>query len=47
MTDYRKCLTHFTNPDHLLPNAPSPTSVSPLRIAARYLGGRPRSQRRS
>ena len=39
---YRKCLTHFTNPDHLVPRGPSPTNVLPLRISARYTGGRNR-----
>jgi hypothetical protein len=31
-----------TNPDHLVPSAPSPTNVPPLRIADRYAAGRPR-----
>jgi hypothetical protein len=44
--DYRQCLTHSTNPDHLVPSVPSPTNVSPLRIAARYAAGRPRAPRR-
>ena len=39
--DYRKCLTHSTNPDHLVPSVPSPTNVSPLQIAGRYAAGRP------
>jgi hypothetical protein len=38
--EYRKCLMHLTNPDHLIPRGPSPTDVSPLRIAARYAAGR-------
>jgi hypothetical protein len=38
--EYRKCLTHLTNPDHLVASVPSPTNVPPLRIAARYLAGR-------
>jgi hypothetical protein len=38
---YRKCLTHSTNPDHLVPSAASATNVPPLRIAARYSSGRP------
>ena len=29
-----------TNPNHLVPSAPSPTNVSPLRIADRYVAGR-------
>jgi hypothetical protein len=41
---YRKCLTHLTNPDHLVPRRPSPTNVPPLRIAARYAAGRPRAR---
>jgi hypothetical protein len=35
-----------TNPDHLVASAPSPTNVRPLRIAARYAAGRPRSSRK-
>ncbi len=43
----RKCSVHrTTNPDHLIPSGPSPTNVSPLRIAARYAAGRPRAARR-
>ena len=38
--DYRKCLTHLTNPDHLVPSVPSPTNVPRLRIADRYAAGR-------
>lgn len=38
--EYLKCLTHSTNPDHLLPSVPSPTNVTPLRIADRYAAGR-------
>ena len=41
--EYRKCLTHVTNPDHLVGNAPLPTDVLPLRIATRYAAGRPRA----
>ncbi len=37
--DYRKCLTHSTNPDHLVASGLSPTNVSPLRIADRYVAG--------
>lgn len=37
---YRKCLTHTTNPDHLVPSVPSPTNVGPLRVAGRYAAGR-------
>jgi hypothetical protein len=44
--EYRKCLTHSTNPDHLVPRVPSPTNVPPLRIAARYAIGRPRLRHR-
>jgi hypothetical protein len=43
----RECwVTHYTNPDHLVPSAP-PTDVPPLRIADRYAAGRPRSLRLS
>jgi hypothetical protein len=38
--EYRKCLTHSINPDHLVPSVPSATDVSPLRIADRYVAGR-------
>lgn len=31
-----------TNPEHLLPHAPGPTNLPPLRVAARYGSGRPR-----
>jgi hypothetical protein len=40
--EYRKCLTHSTNPDHVVPGVPSPTNALPLRIAARYAVGKPR-----
>jgi hypothetical protein len=40
--EYRKCLTHSTNPDHLLPRQPSPTNVPPLRMSGRYAAGRNR-----
>ncbi len=43
-SDYRKFLTHSTNPNHLIPSAPSPTTVPPVRIAVRYAAGRPRLQ---
>lgn len=33
---YRKCSTYLTNPDHLVSQPASLTSVSRLRIAARY-----------
>lgn len=36
------CVIRTTNPDHLIPRGPSPTNVSPLRVAARYAAGRPR-----
>jgi hypothetical protein len=39
--EYRKVLMH-SNPDHLVPSAPSPTKVPSLRIVAPYLAGRPR-----
>lgn len=43
----RECRAlHSTNPDHLVPSAPSPRNVPPLRIAARYATGRPRAPRR-
>ncbi len=39
----RECFVHrSTNPDHLIPSAPSPTNVPPLRIADRYMAGRRR-----
>jgi len=38
--EYRKCLTHSTNPDHFVPSVPSPTNVPALRIADRYVAGR-------
>jgi hypothetical protein len=39
----RECsVTRTTNPDHLVPRAPSPTNVPPLRITGRYAAGRPR-----
>jgi hypothetical protein len=38
---YRKCLTHSTNPDHLDSSVPSPTDVPRLGVAARYIAGRP------
>jgi hypothetical protein len=34
--EHRKCLTHSTYPGQLVPRGPSPTTVSPLRIAGRY-----------
>lgn len=43
----RGCSVHrATNPDHLIPGVPSPTSVPPLRLAARYAAGRPRRHSR-
>jgi hypothetical protein len=44
--EYRKCLTHSTNPDHLVPSVSFPTNVQPLGIAARYAAGRPRPLQR-
>lgn len=41
--EYRKCLTHLTNPDHYVGNAPRPADVLHLRIATRYAAGRPRA----
>jgi hypothetical protein len=38
--EYRKCLMHLTNPDHLVASVPSTTVLPPLRIAARYVAGR-------
>ena len=38
--EYRPVLMRSTNPDHLVPSAPSPTNVPPLRIADRYAAGR-------
>ncbi len=40
--DYQRCPTHSTNPDHVVPSAPSPTNVLPLQIADRYAAGRHR-----
>jgi hypothetical protein len=40
--EYRKRLTHSTNPDHLISRGPSPTDVPRLRIAAEYAVGGPR-----
>jgi hypothetical protein len=37
---YRTVVVHATNPDHLVPSAPSPTNVPPLQIADRYAAGR-------
>jgi hypothetical protein len=40
----RECsVTRSTNPDDLIPSMPSPTNLPPLRIAARYTWGRPRT----
>jgi hypothetical protein len=36
------CVMRVTNPDHLVPRAPAPTNLPPLRIAARYAEGRPK-----
>jgi hypothetical protein len=41
--EYRKCLTHSTNPDDLVPRQPSPTNGPLLLIATRYAGGRLRA----
>lgn len=38
--EYRKCLTHTTNPDHLVPRDPSATNVRSLAIAAPYDAGK-------
>jgi hypothetical protein len=47
LDERRECYVHrTTNPDHLIPSAPSPTNVPPLQIAARYAAGRPRAPRR-
>jgi hypothetical protein len=40
--EYRKCLTHSTNPKHVVSSVPSPTNVPPLRVADRYAAGRKR-----
>jgi hypothetical protein len=34
------CVIRTTNPDHLVPSAPSPTNAGSLRIAARYAASR-------
>ncbi|CQD22262.1 hypothetical protein BN000_05549 [Mycobacterium europaeum] len=39
--DYRKRLTNFTNPDHLIPRGPAPTNIPSLRVGARYATERP------
>jgi hypothetical protein len=36
---YRKCLTHLTNPDHLVSSMSSPTNVPPLRMPPVLDGG--------
>ena len=41
--EYRKCLVHSTNPDHLVPPQPSETNAPPLRISGRYAAGRNRT----
>jgi hypothetical protein len=42
----RECHIHrATNPEHLVPSAPSPTNGPPLQIAARYAAGRLRPNR--
>jgi hypothetical protein len=33
---YHEVVIHTTNPAHLVPRTPSPTTAPPLRIAARY-----------
>jgi|SRR5208283_5069976 len=38
-------VTRTTNPDHLVPSAPAPTNVPPLRVAARYTAGMPKARR--
>lgn len=40
--DYRKCLMHLTNHDHLVSSVPPTTNLPPLRIATEYAAGRPR-----
>jgi hypothetical protein len=43
----RACrVTRVTNPDHVEPRVLPPTNLPPLRIAARYAGGRPTTRRR-
>jgi hypothetical protein len=40
LDERRACYVHrATNPDHLVPSAPSPTNVPSLRIAVRYATG--------
>ncbi|HXO53422.1 MAG TPA: hypothetical protein VN888_20880 [Mycobacterium sp.] len=39
---YHEVVIHTTNPPHLVPSTPSPTTVAPVQIAARYPAGRPR-----
>src|SRR6516164_5388113 len=44
LEERRECYVHrATNPDHLIPSKPTPTNLPPLRVAARYAAGRPRS----
>lgn len=38
---YRKCLTHSTNPDHLVAKVPSPTRMPSLRIVNSHVGVSP------
>jgi len=33
---YQKVLVHTTNPNHLVPSAPSLTDIPPLQVAPRY-----------
>lgn len=40
MGERRDCyVVRSTNPNHLVPNVPSPSNVPPLRIADRYVAG--------
>lgn len=42
--EYRKCLTHTTNPDHQIATVQQPpANLLPLRTAPRYSAGRKRS----
>jgi hypothetical protein len=46
LDEKRECHVTPVKPDHLVPRAPAPTNVPPLRIAARYAAGRLRARRR-
>ncbi|WP_156671057.1 MULTISPECIES: hypothetical protein [unclassified Mycobacterium] len=46
LDERRRCsVTRTTNPDHLVPRAPAPTNVPPLRVTTLYAAGMPESRR--